>query len=137
MPELPEVEVIRNGIATCLIAQRVERVIVRTARLRWPIPPQLGLLMPGEIIQDVARRFGALLWHPRNAGDILLHPRLSSIGVEPLSAAFHGVHLYQHTRARQISIKQALLSGKIVAGVGNIYACESLFRAGIHPAKTA
>ncbi|CCD29294.1 Formamidopyrimidine-DNA glycosylase (Fapy-DNA glycosylase) [Candidatus Glomeribacter gigasporarum BEG34] len=193
MPELPEVEVIRNGIATCLIAQRVERVIVRTARLRWPIPPQLGLLMTGEIIQDVGRRgkylyvecsqgyllihlgmtgtlriwprhaqavtdrhdhvdwifedcllrfrdprrFGALLWHPRNAGDILLHPRLSSIGVEPLSAAFHGVHLYQHTRARQISIKQALLSGKIVAGVGNIYACESLFRAGIHPAKTA
>src|SRR5260363_341087 len=47
-----------------------------------------------------------------------------------------GLHLYQHTRARQISIKQALLSGKIVAGVGNIYACESLFRAGIHPAKT-
>src|SRR5260364_420487 len=132
MPELPEVEVIRNGIATCLIAQRVERVIVRTARLRWPIPPQLGLLMTGEIIQDVGRRGkylyvecsqGYLLIHlgitgtlriwPRHAGDILLHPRLSSIGVEPLSAAFHGVHLYQHTRARQISIKQALLSGKI------------------------
>ncbi len=193
MPELPEVEVIRNGIAADLIAQRIEQVIVRTDRLRWSIPPQLAFLMKDEIIQDVGRRgkylylecsqgyliihlgmtgtlriwprhahaitdrhdhvdwifedcvlrfrdprrFGALLWHPRDAGDILLHPRFAKIGVEPLSADFNGAHLYQQTRGRQISIKQALLCGKIVAGVGNIYACESLFRAGIYPPKIA
>src|SRR5260363_68191 len=72
MPELPEVEVIRNGIATCLIAQRVERVIVRTARLRWPIPPQLGLLMTGEIIQDVGRR-GKYLYVECSQGYLLIH----------------------------------------------------------------
>src|SRR5260363_81162 len=75
MPELPEVEVIRNGIATCLIAQRVERVIVRTARLRWPIPPQLGLLMTGEIILDVECSQGYLLIHLGMTGTLRIWPR--------------------------------------------------------------
>lgn len=195
MPELPEVEVIRSGIAAHLIAQRIEQVIVRTRQLRWPVPAQLDFLMSGHPLQAVGRRgkylylacnsgyllvhlgmsgtlriwprreashaltdrhdhidwifqdhvlrfrdprrFGAVLWHPWEAGDILRHPRLAQLGVEPLSPAFDGACLYRHTRGRRISIKQVLLAGQIVVGVGNIYASESLFRAGIHPNTSA
>jgi len=79
------------------------------------------------------RRFGALLWHPRRAGDVLRHPLLARLGLEPFDPRFEGSHLYRMTRARRGSIKQVLLSGEIVVGVGNIYASESLFRAGVDP----
>jgi formamidopyrimidine-DNA glycosylase len=83
------------------------------------------------------RRFGAVLWHPRTAGDITTHPLLAGLGVEPFEPAFTGALIHQRTRGRTISIKQALLAGEIVVGVGNIYASESLFRAGIRPTTAA
>ena len=83
------------------------------------------------------RRFGAVLWHPREAGDVLEHPLLASLGVEPFSPAFSGALMHRLTRGRKVSVKQALLAGEIVVGVGNIYASESLFRAGIRPTTAA
>ncbi|RPH58619.1 MAG: bifunctional DNA-formamidopyrimidine glycosylase/DNA-(apurinic or apyrimidinic site) lyase [Burkholderiales bacterium] len=83
------------------------------------------------------RRFGAMLWHDAAQGPAAAHPLLAGLGVEPLSSAFDGAMLYRATRGRRVSIKQALLSGAIVVGVGNIYASESLFRAGIRPTTPA
>lgn len=83
------------------------------------------------------RRFGAVLWHPATAGDVLHHPLLSTLGVEPFSDDFSGALLHTRTRGRSVAIKQALLAGDIVVGVGNIYASETLFRAGIHPRAAA
>ena len=80
------------------------------------------------------RRFGAVLWHPGEAASAVEHPLLRSLGVEPLSADFDGAVLYRGTRGRRVAVKQLLLSGRLVVGVGNIYASESLFRAGIRPA---
>jgi len=83
------------------------------------------------------RRFGAMLWHDAAAGAVHAHPLLAGLGVEPLGEAFDGAMLHRATRGRRVSIKQALLSGRIVVGVGNIYASESLFRAGIRPGTPA
>ena len=80
------------------------------------------------------RRFGAILWTDKNP---LEHPRLKSLGVEPLSGDFHSKLLYESSRSRSIPVKSLIMDGKIVVGVGNIYACESLFAAGINPKKTA
>ncbi len=79
------------------------------------------------------RRFGLVLWHP---GDALSHPLLKNIGPEPLGAEFDGAWLYRETRNRSVAVKQALMDSHLVAGIGNIYANEALFRAGINP-KTA
>jgi formamidopyrimidine-DNA glycosylase len=83
------------------------------------------------------RRFGAVLWHPREAGDVLAHPLLAGLGVEPFSPEFSGALMHRRTRGRKVSVKQVLLAGEIVVGVGNIYASESLFRAGIRPTTAA
>ncbi len=83
------------------------------------------------------RRFGALLWHDAGGGDPLRHPLLAGLGVEPFSADFDGALLYRATRGRRVAIKQLLLAGTVVVGVGNIYASESLFRAGILPTTPA
>ncbi|WP_109479302.1 bifunctional DNA-formamidopyrimidine glycosylase/DNA-(apurinic or apyrimidinic site) lyase [Paraburkholderia sp. C35] len=83
------------------------------------------------------RRFGAVLWHPRSDGDILDHPLLADLGVEPFAPSFSGSLMFRKTRGRKVSVKQALLAGDIVVGVGNIYASESLFRAGIRPTTAA
>lgn len=79
------------------------------------------------------RRFGALLWHRARDGDVERHPLLAHLGVEPFDARFTGRLIHEKTRGRAASIKQVLLAGDIVVGVGNIYASESLFRAGIDP----
>lgn len=79
------------------------------------------------------RRFGSILWHPRQAGPVLQHPRLAALGIEPLEGGLSAEHLRKGTRGKAQSIKQVLLAGQIVVGVGNIYASESLFRARIHP----
>jgi formamidopyrimidine-DNA glycosylase len=79
------------------------------------------------------RRFGALLWHPRDEGDVDAHVLLARLGVEPFDPRFDAALLYRSTRGRTAPIKQVLLAGDIVVGVGNIYASESLFRAGINP----
>ena len=191
MPELPEVEVTRRGIAPRLTGQPVRACRVREGRLRWPVPPVLARVLPGETIlavrrrakyllletaagtlwihlgmsgslrllttpevpgrhdhvdlecRDVTlryndpRRFGAFLWQP--AGGPLPLPRgdAHAWGHEPLEAGFSGEVLWTGTRERRTAIKAVLLAGDVVAGVGNIYASEALFRAGIHPQRSA
>ena len=76
------------------------------------------------------RRFGVVLW---NDGDASGHPLLAKLGVEPLGEQFTPEFLYRATRGRDVGIKQLLMNAVIVVGIGNIYANESLFRAGIHP----
>jgi len=83
------------------------------------------------------RRFGALLWHDARLGDVKLHPLLAGLGIEPFDPRFDGEWLYRRTRNRAASIKQVLLAGDVVVGVGNIYASESLFRARINPKRSA
>lgn len=80
------------------------------------------------------RRFGALLW---TEGDALRHPLLSHLGPEPLGDAFDGTHLFRSSRGRRSAIKNLIMDGRIVAGVGNIYANEALFTARIHPERPA
>ncbi len=80
------------------------------------------------------RRFGAVLWHE---GDIAQHTLLASLGPEPLLQNFDGDYLYRATRKRSASIKQVIMDSKVVVGVGNIYASESLFHAGIRPQLAA
>ncbi len=191
MPELPEVEVVRAGLAATATGRRVVRVVSRVPALRWPIPPQaleqpvgrvlLGverrskyLLLsfePGCLIVHLGmsgtlswrsvdaplrahdhldlvfeqgllrlndpRRFGAVLWHPAAAGAPQTHPLMARLGVEPFSPEFTAERMFGHTRGRTLSIKSLLLSGSVVVGVGNIYASESLFRAGIRPTTAA
>ncbi len=83
------------------------------------------------------RRFGALLWHARRAGDVLAHPLLAGLGIEPFDARFDGAYLHASMRERRTAIKPLLLAGQVVVGVGNIYAAESLFGAGIDPRTPA
>jgi formamidopyrimidine-DNA glycosylase len=80
------------------------------------------------------RRFGAVLW---TSGDPAQHKLLRGIGPEPLAAAFTADYLHATSRGRKVAIRDFLLNGKIVAGVGNIYANEALFRAGIRPTRLA
>jgi len=82
------------------------------------------------------RRFGCLLMaehhHP-----LIEHPLLKGLGPEPLSDQFSGDHLYGVSRGRTAAIKSFIMDSRIVVGVGNIYASEALFRAGIHPLRAA
>ena len=188
MPELPEVETTRRGIAPHVIGHRVAEVIVRTHRLRWPVPPALPRLLRGERIEAITRRakylllhtepgavlvhlgmsgslrvlpagtapqkhdhvdlvlssgkalrfndprrFGCWLWQP--AGH--LHGLLADLGPEPLSHAFDGDYLFALSRGRSAPVKHFLMDQRVVVGVGNIYAAEALFLAGIRPARPA
>jgi formamidopyrimidine-DNA glycosylase len=76
------------------------------------------------------RRFGAVLW---TSAAIDTHPLLVHLGIEPLSRALHPARLHQLTRPHRTAVKQFLMDGRRIVGVGNIYANESLFLAGIHP----
>lgn len=80
------------------------------------------------------RRFGALLWQ---AGDSSRHKLIAGLGVEPLEDDFSGEFLFKASRGRRVAIKQFLMNATMVVGVGNIYASEALFRAGIHPLTPA
>lgn len=75
------------------------------------------------------RRFGAVLW----AEDVTRHPVIAGLGIEPLQDGFTGEWLYRNIRTRTSAIKQVIMDGRLVVGVGNIYASESLFRARISP----
>jgi len=79
------------------------------------------------------RRFGSLHWSKSPSS----HPLLSALGPEPLGDDFHGDYLWQKSRGRKVSIKQFIMNAHIVVGVGNIYASESLFTAGINPRRAA
>ncbi len=80
------------------------------------------------------RRFGSLLWTAENP---LAHPLLSRLGPEPLSDEFDGDYLRRAAQGRSVAIKQFLMNSQVVVGVGNIYASEALFRAGIRPRRAA
>jgi formamidopyrimidine-DNA glycosylase len=80
------------------------------------------------------RRFGAVLWI---VGDPLLHSLLSNLGPEPLSEAFTPAYLQSQCAGRSAPIKAVIMDSHVVVGVGNIYACEALFMAGISPNKAA
>lgn len=195
MPELPEVEVTRRGVAPHIEGRIVEQAVLRREGLRWPFPPGLSALLAGRRILGTGRRgkylliefehgtlivhlgmsghlrvlppgiearkhdhfdlvvtgpegrqvlrlhdprrFGAVLWHGKDEGELEQHMLLRGLGVEPLGEGFSGELLWRETRKRSAPIKQVLLAGDIVVGVGNIYACESLFRAGINPKTPA
>ena len=79
------------------------------------------------------RRFGCLLWQA--SGEI--HPLLRKLGPEPLSDAFDGDYLFRKSRNKKVAVKSFLMDQAVVVGVGNIYAAESLFRAGISPMREA
>ena len=79
------------------------------------------------------RRFGSLHW----CTDPLQHELIRKLGPEPLSDAFDGQYLWSKSRGRRVAIKQFIMNAHIVVGVGNIYASESLFIAGIHPKRAA
>jgi formamidopyrimidine-DNA glycosylase len=185
MPELPEVETTRRGLAPHVCGATVTGVVVRNRAMREPVTRNLARILSGRRIDalerrakyllfragdgtlivhlgmsgrlwlvnadtppathdhfDLAlangrivrlrdpRRFGLVLWHK---GDPLTHKLLRDIGPEPLSAALNGKWLYRETRTRSGAIKNALMDSHLVAGVGNIYANEALFRARINP----
>jgi formamidopyrimidine-DNA glycosylase len=80
------------------------------------------------------RRFGALLWVPPPREEFAL---LRHLGPEPLGPHFSGEHLHRLSRGRKLAVKNFIMDGKVVVGVGNIYASEALFMAGIHPGRAA
>ncbi len=151
-----------HNLPALVAGQRIEKVRRRGKYLLWFLPsgvlichlgmsgswrihelgrvPPLGRHDHVEVHSDGAvarlndpRRFGALLWHAHTEGDVLAHPLLAGLGVEPFGPGFDGEFLFQATRGRRTSIKQVLLAGQLVVGVGNIYATESLYAARIHP----
>lgn len=188
MPELPEVETTRRGLAPYVIGRTIERIEVREPRLRWPVAKELPKALAGARIGALDRRAkyllfgtdaGTLLVHlgmsgslrylptdrrpelhdhvdvhfagggalrlndPRRFGSLLLapapsaHPLLRDLGPEPLSDEFDADYLWRTSRHRRVAIKQHLMNGRVVVGVGNIYASEALFRAGLHPRRMA
>ena len=191
MPELPEVETTRRGIAPIMTDQVLESFLVHETRMRWPVPDDLAATLSGHrvlhcgrrakyllisfdhgtqivhlgmsgslrrvpmneprrkhdhaewIFHDARfllhdpRRFGAVLWHPASDGPVSQHPLLARLGPEPLSEDFDGNYLVRALSGRQLAIKQALMNNAIVVGVGNIYASEALFKAGIDPRTPA
>jgi formamidopyrimidine-DNA glycosylase len=187
MPELPEVEVTRRGLAPQLAGRVISGVAVREPRLRWPIDAgvrglagrtvkavhrrgkyllvdcgdghlilhlgmsgSLRVLPPGtpagkhdhfdlEFDDRILRlrdprRFGAVLWAP---GDATQHRLLAHLGIEPLSRDLDPQRLHTLTRGHRTAIKLFLMDARRIVGVGNIYASESLFRAGINPRMRA
>jgi len=193
LPELPEVETTRRGIAPYLIGRRVVGVTLRRPDLRWPIPAAISELLPGQRIEAVERRAKYLLLHtqagsallhlgmsgvlrvlppdapvgkhdhvdialertstqagrilrftdPRRFGCLLwqapgeIHSLLANLGPEPLTDAFDGDLLWHLSRGRKAAVKLFLMDNAVVVGVGNIYASEALFAAGIDPRRAA
>jgi formamidopyrimidine-DNA glycosylase len=203
MPELPEVETVRRGLAAAMEGAQFVAVEARRADLRWPLPQQfaqrllgttvaalrrrakylLAQLASGEtlvmhlgmsgsfrVMTDARaapveafelapagrsrhdhvvfgmssgatitfndpRRFGAMLLVPD--GELACHPLMRGIGPEPLEASFDGAELARACAGKKTSLKAALLDQKVVAGLGNIYACEALNRAKLSPRRQA
>jgi formamidopyrimidine-DNA glycosylase len=93
------------------------------------------VLRDGQCLRfNDTRRFGTILW---TENDPLDHPLLKGLGPEPLTDAFTGQYIFRRSRGRSIGVKQFIMDGKVVAGLGNIYATEALYEAGIHPEREA
>ena len=80
------------------------------------------------------RRFGLMVW---TVDDPLSHPLLNGLGPEPLTASFNAAYLIERAHGRSVPVKQFVMDAKVVVGVGNIYANEALFMAGVHPRRAA
>ena len=195
MPELPEVETVRRGIAPALEGARFIKAYARRKDLRIAIPENFSATLTGKKILTVGRRSKYILIYieegpvvilhlgmsgkvtlynmhddsapalgkhdhlvfetdsgvrmvytdPRRFGLITFaepdtleaHPMLASMGPEPLSNSFHADYLGEKIAKRKSPIKNVLLDQKIIAGLGNIYVCEALFRARINPKRLA
>jgi formamidopyrimidine-DNA glycosylase len=190
MPELPEVETTRRGVAPFCEGRKVVKAIVRQKKLRWPVPSTLNAKIKNKKVFSVKRRGkyllfefrqGCLLIHlgmsgslrivdakvppgkhdhldlvfeggnalrfndPRRFGAVLWvddpnpmqHALLAGLGPEPLSSEFDGEYLFQKSRNRKKAMKLFIMDAQIVVGVGNIYANEALFGAGIRPGRAA
>lgn len=199
MPELPEVETVKAGIAPAMEGRIIARAEVNRPDLRWPFPEDMAARLTGKrvtalrrrskyILADLdsgetllihlgmsgrmlvsgqkvgefhhphpapakhdhvvlhmdngvrvtfndARRFGAMDLMPTAAQED--HWLIRDIGPEPLGNAFHEDYLISRLKGRNTPIKSALLDQRLMAGLGNIYVCEVLFRTGIHPARKA
>lgn len=83
------------------------------------------------------RRFGCFLWMEADSEDPYNHQLLRNLGPEPLAAEFDGEHLWRRARGRRVAVKPFIMDASVVVGVGNIYATEALFHAGIHPTRAA
>jgi formamidopyrimidine-DNA glycosylase len=192
MPELPEVETVRRGLALRLEGRRLTRVRQNRPDLRFPLPPDFAARLQGRRVEAVRRRAKYLLlemedgtvllahlgmsgrmliarreeaasephdhvvfetedgWVVRfndarrfgimdlaERGTVSSHPLLAGLGPEPLEPEFDGPRLAKALAGRATSIKAALLDQRIVAGLGNIYVSEILYRAGISPRRRA
>lgn len=197
MPELPEVETVRTGLAPAMEGAVIARAQVNRPDLRWPFPDRMADRLTGRRVERLRRRSKyiladldggeSLLIHlgmsgrmtvsgdplgqfvhdhpqaekhdhvildmangaritfndPRRFGamDLLptleeaAHPLLARLGPEPLGNAFNGDYLAAVLKPRRTPIKAALLDQRVVAGLGNIYVCEALFRAAISPLR--
>ncbi len=199
MPELPEVETVRRGLAPVLAGRMIARAEVRRAGLRFPFPPDMAARLTGRRVEALSRRAKfllaaldsgeTLLIHLGMSGRLLIegaetatlhharavpsrhdhvvlhmqdgtritfndarrfgvmdlwptdrlqeHPMLARLGPEPLGNGFHAKALAAALAGRRAPVKTALLDQRVVAGLGNIYVCEALWRAGIHPKRAA
>jgi formamidopyrimidine-DNA glycosylase len=202
MPELPEVETVRRGLAPVMLGARIDEIVLRRADIRFPFPASFERRLTGRRIVDMSRRAKYLLFRldsdetliahlgmsgsfrienaavstpgsflrerskdpkhdhvvmvldngyvvtyndPRRFGFMDLaptgalaeHPRLSGLGAEPLAPDFDPHCLAKLFAGARTSLKAALLDQKRIAGLGNIYACEALFRARLAPTRQA
>lgn len=189
MPELPEVETVRLGLAQSLNGARIQDVRLMRPNLRLPFPADFAARLQGKSILGFRRRAkyiladmdGGDVWlshlgmsgsfrvagdeigkhdhvvmdfaggqrlifnDPRRFGfmdvfaakDEGTHPFLAHLGIEPLSNHFSGTAILEAFSGRKAPVKGALMDQRLIVGVGNIYASESLFLAGIHPERAA
>jgi formamidopyrimidine-DNA glycosylase len=203
MPELPEVETVRRGLAPAMEGARLDKVEVRHRGLRWPVAKDFEKRLAGQTVTSVGRRAKYLIvdvssgdvlvmhlgmsgsfrvaqdgeegkiakYHheksksvshdhvvfhmsngatvtfndPRRFGSMKLVPRarmdaeplLRGIGPEPLGNEFDAAMLARACAGKSTSLKAALLDQRVVAGLGNIYVCEALFRAHLSPKRKA
>ena len=190
MPELPEVETVRRGLAPVLEGKRFVEIEVRRPDLRFPLPTDLAARLIGRRVERIDRRAKYLLVHLDDGVVMILHLGMSGrlsldqrgppgphdhvifrfeggttltfndvrrfgmldlcaasalgehkllafLGPEPLSNEFNGPVLAAALKGRRTPIKAALLDQRVVAGLGNIYVCEALFRAGLSPRRLA
>jgi formamidopyrimidine-DNA glycosylase len=198
MPELPEVETVRRGLAPALEGARLTAVELNRPDLRWPFPERMAERLTGATVTALDRRSKYLLAHLDTAETLVVHLGMSGrmvvdelslgrfhrdaawlprhdhvvlhtaahrvtfndgrrfgfmdlvatdaleasrhfarMGPEPLGNAFHEDYLTAALKGRATPIKAALLDQRVVAGLGNIYVCEALHRAGIAPTRRA
>jgi formamidopyrimidine-DNA glycosylase len=200
MPELPEVETVRRGLAPAMEGARFAKVEVRRGDLRWPLPKGFAQRLHGKTVEGLGRRAKYLLadlssgdvllmhlgmsgsfrvgkdaapgkyYHerskstahdhivfhmsngatitfndPRRFGSMKLVPRskieqeplLRALGPEPLGNEFDAAMLAEACAGKKTSLKAALSDQRVVAGLGNIYVCEALFRARLSPKRLA